>query len=704
MSPVPTSDDKYKDPVKSMLDEGPEKQESKEPAKTKSKPSLSEEVKKPEQSKKPSLPELPEEKNKKDNQLVEKKETQNKKNDEVAEKKDPEEKPTLAKEQKSGRPEGERNIDLSSEVGIPQSKIYSSDRSTAPDEDKDPKASRKPIGERLVERGLISRDQLEIAVKIQKDNKQSAMIGAILVEMGFITESALGEVLTESTGIERFDPKSTIIDPALIKQVPKEVAVRFKAVPILLEDKSVYVAMTDIYNVLAIDRIQRYFPKNYKMSPVHCSETDLVEIINNYYDYELSIDGVLREMEAMMGNYDDLIRISGEQDGYINPTVRLIDALLVDAIQKGASDLHFEPEGKFVRLRYRIDGKLRLVRSFHKDYWPAIAVRIKIISEMNIAETRNPQDGRITYNVLGREIAFRVATQPTVHGENIVLRVLDKHKALLRMDQLGYSEGNIKKLSKALKRPEGIIILTGPTGSGKTTTLYTMLSHVNTSDVNIMTLEDPVEYNLPMIRQSNIKEGTGMNFVDGIRSIMRQDPDIIFVGEVRDNETATMALRAAMTGHQVYTTLHTNDAIGVIPRLVDIGLKPSLMAGNIIACVAQRLARKLCDACKEKRSATEEESKILGFDSKKPPEVYQAKGCEKCNYTGYKGRIAISEVIVIDETIDELIATSATRAEITRYLEKSGFVNMADDGVDKVIKGVTDLTELVRTINLTNRL
>lgn len=575
---------------------------------------------------------------------------------------------------------------------------------TSPSTNSKKAAARVPLGQKLVDKGLISPDQLEIAIKIQKDSEKEVMLGSILVEMGFITESALGEVLTESTGIEQFDPKNTIIDPTLIKQVPKDVATRFKAVPILLDEKSVYVAMTDIYNVLAIDRIQRYFPKNFKMVPVHCTESDLMELINNYYDYELSVDGILREMEALMGSEEDLARIATEQEGYTNPTVRLVDALLVDAIQKGASDLHFEPEGKFVRLRYRIDGKLVLVRSFHRDYWPAIAVRIKIISDMNIAETRNPQDGRITYTVLGREIAFRVATQPTIYGENIVMRVLDKHKALLSMNQLGYSDENIALLKKALRRPEGIVILTGPTGSGKTTTLYTMLSYINKSDINIMTLEDPVEYNLPMIRQSNIKEGTGMNFVDGIKSIMRQDPDIIFVGEVRDKDTATMALRAAMTGHQVYTTLHTNDAISIIPRLVDIGLKPSLMAGNIIASIAQRLARKLCSKCKEKYTASKEECKMLGVDTKKPPELYRAKGCDSCGQKGHKGRVAISEVIVFDEEFDELISSEASRFEMLKYTHEKGFIPMAQDGINKVLAGITDIDELIRTVNMTDRL
>jgi len=565
----------------------------------------------------------------------------------------------------------------------------------------DAQTSPAHVGEKLVDKGLIAKDQLDIAKKIQKERGGGTMIGAVLVEMGFITESTLGEVLTESTGVQSFDPKTTIIDPELVKQIPKETAVQHNAVPILLEKDSVYIAMTDIYNVTAIDVIQRYFPKRFKMTPIHCSASELSDIIENYYEYELSIDGILREIENAK---EDVLASTSEEDGYTNPTVRLIDALLVDAIRQGASDLHFEPEGSFVRLRYRVDGRLKHIRSFHKDYWSAIAVRIKIISHMNITETRNPQDGRITYNVLGRPVDFRVATQPTVHGENIVLRVLDKEKALLEMEQLGYSEVNVKILEKALKRPEGIIIITGPTGSGKTTTLYTILNFINTPDVNIMTLEDPVEYQLPMIRQSNIREGTGMDFVGGIKSILRQDPDIILVGEVRDEKTATMTLRAAMTGHQVFTSLHTNDALGAIPRLTDIGIKPKLLAGSVIACIAQRLARKLCNKCKEKVTATAEECRIMGVDNSRPPEIYKRKGCEECNGTGCKGRVAISEVILVDEGLDDLIAREAPRSEMMKYLKKNNFVPMPDDGVDKVLKGLIDLDEVIRTVNMTDRL
>lgn len=566
------------------------------------------------------------------------------------------------------------------------------------------RSSAAMIGEKLVDRGLISPDQLQIALKTQKQSAaggSAAMLGSILIKLGFITESALGEVLAESTGVMKFDPKTTVLDPVLIKQLPKEVSLRHKVVPVLLEGETMYLAMVDIYNVLAIDQVQRHFPKNYKIVPVFCTEPEILEIIDQYYDYEMSVDGILREIET---GVSDTKKLADSTQGYVNPTVRLVDSLLIDAIRRGASDIHLEPEDSFLRLRYRIDGKMTQIRSFHKDYWAAIVVRIKILSGMNIAETRLPQDGRITYNVLGREVDFRVATQPTIHGENVVLRILDKKKGLVSLDKLGFSEHNSKLLHKLIKRPEGIIVVTGPTGSGKTTSLYAVLSELNKVDVNIMTLENPVEFQMPMIRQSNIRQGAGMGFADGIKSLMRQDPDIIFVGEVRDKETAEMALRAAMTGHQVYSTLHTNDAVGAIPRLVDIGLEPRLLSGAIIGIVAQRLCRKLCTQCKEVRPATPEECKTLGVDAANPPEIAYHVGCDACSYTGYKGRLGIVEVLPIDREIDELIAVNATRKQIYEYALKHGFKTMVDDGIGKVLAQITDLDELIDTIDMTERL
>jgi len=554
----------------------------------------------------------------------------------------------------------------------------------------------KKLGTILIEKGMISKDQLEIALLEQKSEKsRDKLLGNILVDLGFITESALSQLLSEASGVKNVHLKTMVIDPNLINQLPQEVAIRCKALPVAQTETEIQIAISDIYNIMVIDQIKKYFARNYKISPVYAPESEILEAIDQCYKYEMSIDGILKEIESGISD-NKSIQYAG--DDYVNPTVRLVDALLIDGIKQGASDIHFEPEESFVRIRYRIDGELRQIRSFHKEYWSAIVVRIKIISKMNIAETRNPQDGRITYNVLGRDIDFRVATQPTIHGENIVMRILDSRQSLVPLDKLGYSEHNRRVLEKSVLRPEGIIIVTGPTGSGKTTTLYSMLSHINTIEKNIMTLEDPVEYKLALIRQSSIREGAGLSFTDGIKSLMRQDPDVIFVGEIRDHETATMAIRAAMTGHQVYSTLHTNDAIGAIPRLRD------MIAGSIICIVAQRLARILCAKCKEEYVATEHDCKVLDIKPDNPPKIFKRKGCEACGHTGYKGRISISEVLQIDRGLDELIATNSTRKAMLDYAMSNGFIPMLADGTNKVLEGLIDVDSLISTIDVTSRL
>lgn len=556
------------------------------------------------------------------------------------------------------------------------------------------------LGEKLVSLGLLSPDQLQIVLTEQKNSKK--LLGSILIEMGFLTESALGEVLAESSGTKKFDSKSMMLDSEIVRLVPKEVAQRYKIVVVGYENDTLQLAMSDVYNVLAIDQVRRYVPKSTKIAPIYCTDSEILELIDQYYDYEISVDGILKEIET--GIRDHSNKLDGKQEGYINPTVRLVNALLVDAIKSGASDIHFEPEGSFLRLRYRIDGQMMQIRSFHRDYWSAMVVRIKIMSGMNIAESRNPQDGRISYSVQGRDVDFRVATQPTVHGENIVMRLLDKEKSLVPLENLGFSDHNISLLKKLLKRPEGIIIVTGPTGSGKTTTLYSILSYINDIETNIMTLEDPVEYKLPLIRQSSVREGAGLDWLGGMKSLMRQDPDIIFVGEVRDADTALMAVRAALTGHQVFTTLHTNDAIGCIPRLGDIGVPGHLLAGSLIGALAQRLARKLCPHCKKPRPATAEECRVLDTDAEKPPTIYDAAGCDKCKYKGHKGRVAIIEILRVDRQMDELIATRSTRSKILEHALSQGFLTMQQDGIAKVLAGEISIAELISTIDFTDRL
>lgn len=555
------------------------------------------------------------------------------------------------------------------------------------------------IGEKLVKKGVISPDQLEIAQKEQRKKEGRETLGTILVKMGFVTEGALGEVLSESTGVKKLDLGSIIIDQRLVRRVPKSFAIQNKLIPVSYSKDTITVAIADVFDIIAIDQLKRFFPSSFKIKSVYAPESAILHAIDQYYEYEMSISGILKEIESggvVVANEAELM-----SDNYKSPMVRLVDALLTDAVRIGASDIHFEPENFFLRLRYRIDGKMEQIRSFHKDYYPAIVTRLKIMSGMNIAESRKAQDGRIQTTIMGRRIDFRVSSQPTVEGENIVLRILDEKSAILTLDKLGFTDKMIRTLQKCIKKPEGVVILTGPTGCGKTTTLYTILNHINTIDRNIMTLEDPVEYRLSLIRQSNVKPEAGWGFGDGVRTLLRQDPDVILVGEVRDEDTATTAVQAAMTGHQVYTSLHTNDAISAIPRLIHMGVKPFLLSGALICVIAQRLARKLCPHCKAKQPLTEEDRMVLGDKAEGINEIYKAVGCDKCRHSGYKGRLAVMELLDIDRNIDEMISTGATKNQIFNYAKSKGYVTMQEDGIEKVLAGLLDVDELVRVVDMT---
>jgi general secretion pathway protein E/type IV pilus assembly protein PilB len=558
------------------------------------------------------------------------------------------------------------------------------------------------LGDKLVERGLISKDQLAVALQEKKNSPK--MMGELLVDLGFITEQALSAVLAEDSGFERFDPHGSMVDPELLKMIPLEIANRYRVFPSTVEDKTARLAMADIYDVLALDQVKRYLPPDWEIQPLVCSDTEIQQAIDQYYGHELSIDGILRELDSLREGDLDAAALDDTTGGYTHPVVRLVNAILLDAVKSKASDIHFEPEGNFLRVRYRIDGMMMQVRTIHKQHWGAFSHRMKIMSGMNIADRLNPQDGRFSLSMANKRIDFRVSSLPTVHGENLVLRILDKSSAQVDLKDLGYSQHNFDMLTRMVKRPEGIIIVTGPTGSGKTTTLYAIMNYINSLDLNIMTLEDPVEFELSLIRQSQIREGSQMTFADGIRTLMRQDPDVILVGEVRDGDTAGMAVRAAMTGHQVYTTLHTNDAAGAIPRLMDLGLRPSLMAGNIIGVVAQRLGRKLCEDCRVFKTATEDECRILGLDPADPPQIGHAVGCSKCRGTGYRGRVGVSEILPFNDTIDEMIIAEAPLSHIREQARQFGFIPMVEDGIGKVLDGTMSIDALTKAVNITDRL
>ena len=562
--------------------------------------------------------------------------------------------------------------------------------------------SQLPLGQTLLTRGVISQDQLNIALTEQR--KFKTPLGKILVQLGFVTEATIRDTLSESLGQVAIDLSNTIIDHAALSMVPKDIARRYQVLPVDYDAQSrkLLLAVADPSNVVALDQIRALIKDDIRIEQVLARESDISIGIEQHYGFELSIDGILNEIETGEIDYQS---ITTDFEEYSQPVVRLVDALLSDGVKRGASDIHFEPEQGFLRIRYRIDGVLRQIRSLHKNYWSAMVVRLKVISGMNIAESRAPQDGRISLTLSGRSIDFRVSAQPTTHGENLVLRILDRQKGIVALEDLGLQENELKMLRLMIARPEGIILVTGPTGSGKTTTLYSILNHVNTEGVNIMTLEDPVEYPMAMIRQTSVNETAKLDFATGIRSMMRQDPDIILVGEIRDQETAEMAFRAAMTGHQVYSTLHTNLAIGAIPRLQDLGVLPDIMAGNIIGVVAQRLMRRLCLHCKEPYSPQDPMTRrVLDVKADWRGEVFRSVGCSQCDNTGYKGRVAIMELFKMDSDMDELIARRATGREFRDAARKTGFRTLAEDAISRVLDGQTSLEEISRIVDLTDRI
>ena len=479
----------------------------------------------------------------------------------------------------------------------------------------------------LANKGIITPDQLEIALVEQKNSREQP--GRILVRLGFVTEAIIHDVIGGVFGQTRVDLQSIVADSEAIAMIPEEMARRLRVVPVSYDAlrRVLKVALADTFDIVALDRISAHLGGAAEVVPVLAAEADIENSIDRFYGYELSVDGILNEIETGELDYRSLAAQSNE---YSQPVVRLVNALLSDAVKRGASDIHFEPEQGFLRFRYRIDGVLRQVRSLHKNYWSALAVRVKVMAGLDIAESRLPQDGRISLSMSGRQVDFRVSTLPTLHGENIVLRILDRQKGIVALDQLGLGEADLAALKGMVERPEGLILVTGPTGSGKTTTLYSILQYLNSESVNIMTLEDPVEYPTSMIRQTSANAGARLGFADGIRSILRQDPDIILVGEIRDEDTAAMAVRAAMTGHQVFTTLHSNSAVGAIPRLLDIGVRPEILAGNIIGAIAQRLVRKLCNECKEPAEMKRPQPANCIRDAEDQLIVYRPVGCPAC--------------------------------------------------------------------------
>jgi type II secretory ATPase GspE/PulE/Tfp pilus assembly ATPase PilB-like protein len=572
----------------------------------------------------------------------------------------------------------------------------------------DSQVAHQRIGEVLIARGQINDDQLRIALQRQKnDNKP---LGEELLALHFISDEAMREAISEAAGYKSIDLTGFVASAVALALIPKPVAIKHLLFPISFDPTGAQleIVAANPDDILARDAINPLLIKAGQKSGQRLTlawriapSADVLAAIDKFYDHELSIEGILFELE---GGELDLNALTQAGVSYSHPIVRLTDALLSDAVSRNASDIHFEPEEQFLRIRYRIDGVLRPVRSLAKSNWMAILVRLKVLSGMNIAETRAPQDGRVSLSLFGRQIDFRTASHPSIHGENFVLRILDRKLGIVSLDKLGMTDTQLALLKRMLERPEGILLATGPTGSGKTTTLYSILNHLNRDEVNIMTLEDPVEYPLPLIRQTSIAETVKLDFSNGIRSMMRQDPDIILVGEIRDHETAEMALRAAMTGHQVFSTLHTNSALGAIPRLHDLGIIDDIFASNLIGIIAQRLVRRLCPLCKVSYQPDADERRMLEIDNETDITLFRPAGCPECEQQGYKGRLAIMELLRFDHGIIELVSRRAGTREISDYALAHHFTPLIEDGIRRVKEGVTSLPEVRRVVDFSERI
>ncbi|MCB1754748.1 MAG: type II/IV secretion system protein [Gammaproteobacteria bacterium] len=532
------------------------------------------------------------------------------------------------------------------------------------------------LGKQLLKAGLIDADQLQIALVEQK--KSGMKIGRLLVQFGFISETDLRDKLGKIAGVRSIDLSTVVADAEALRQIPEELARRFRVIPVSFNrpENRLMLAMTEPGNLVALDKIRRIAGRSVQLDILQASEPDIDKALAEFYGFNLSIDGILDELENQPDRNSSVDPVS---DGDSHVIVRLINVILADAVQAQASDIHFEPEAGYIRIRYRIDGVLFRLRSLHKKHWPAMVGRLKIQAGMDIAENRMPQDGSFSLTVHGKPIDFRASSFPLVHGENLVLRVLDRNKSVLELGQLVQDRQEKNLIRSILSRPEGVVLVAGPTGSGKTTSLYSMVKELNHASVNIMTLEDPVEYPLEYVRQSNLGQHQSLSFHDGIRAILRQDPDIVLIGEIRDADTARIAMRASMTGHKVFSTIHTRSAIAAVQRLIDLGVEPMMLTGNLSAVISQRLIRKLCSVC--------------GGDS-------TARKCRQCAGIGYKGRLSLMEILTLDETLEKLILESAGLAQIENAAREKGWVPLLEKGHALVEAGLTDSRELERVFGM----
>ena len=579
------------------------------------------------------------------------------------------------------------------------------------------------IGELLLKERRITPEQLQEALNYQRQN--GGKLGFNLIKLGYVKDEEITALLSKQYGVPSIALTQFEIDPAVVKLVPAETAQKYQIVPLSRAGATLTIAMTDPTNVFAMDDIK--FMTGYNVEPVVASETAVIEAIAKYYGkaaplpsagkqdapgasaLELASKG-LEEMQALGDASDvevlhEFEEISAEllaRQGEEAPVIKLVNVILMSAIQKGASDIHIEPYEKELRVRYRVDGILYNIMSPPMKFRDAITSRIKIMSKLDIAEKRLPQDGRIKIRFQDggatKEIDFRVSCLPTLFGEKIVMRLLDKDKLMLDMTRLGFESESLVKFESAIQKPWGMVLVTGPTGSGKTNTLYSAISKINTMETNIMTAEDPVEFNLVGVNQVQVRENIGLNFAAALRSFLRQDPNIILVGEIRDFETAEIAVKAALTGHLVLSTLHTNDAPSTVNRLMNMGIEPFLVASSLNLVCAQRLVRRICKNCSAPHPTPPPALMQAGFSAEDAKTVVpnKGKGCEKCNNTGYKGRVGLYEVMDVTEDLRELILVGASSLELRRKAVDEGMITLRGSGLRKVKEGVTTIEEVVR--------
>ncbi|MCU0651881.1 MAG: type II secretion system ATPase GspE [Candidatus Omnitrophica bacterium] len=545
----------------------------------------------------------------------------------------------------------------------------------------------------LITKGIITGEQLDQAK--EEAAKTGITLEKALEKLGFISETDIAQVTADALGVPFIDLTDYLIDAEVVKFVPEATAKKFKAMPLFKIGDSLTVAMADPHDIEAIDEI-RNRAKVAIVDPVLAVPTMIQKAIDQYYGAVGSAQDLIKDLtpeklEARLKQNRPLSEIAEDA-----PVVKLVSLLITQAVKEKASDIHIEPAEDKVLVRYRIDGILHEAQILPKHLQSALASRVKVMAKMDISETRNPQDGRIQLKMENKSLDLRVSSFPTVNGENLVIRILDKTTALLSLPDLGFAGNDLKDFDKLIRRPNGIILVTGPTGSGKTTTLYAALSTINTIEKNIITIEDPVEYEIPLVRQTQVNPKAGFTFANGLRSILRQDPDIIMVGEIRDKETAEIAIQASLTGHLVFSTLHTNDAPSALTRLLDMGIEPYLIASSIIGVLAQRLVRVICPKCKAKYAPSKEMLKDLGLAE--GTELYRgrAEGCMQCRNTGFSGRIGVFEFLAMNSEVKDMVTAKKSANEIQKIAISLGMRTLYEDGIEKVKTGLTTAEEILR--------